>query len=116
MTSPDRPEDDVDERVLDAGLQAERTAMAWQRTGLAMTVLGALLWHAGGKGPGSLLPGVLALVAALWLLAAAPRRYRSTVRRVRAGRSPVAPGALRALAGAVVLLGVAAVGLLAVPG
>ena len=35
----------IDRHLLDAGAQAERTALAWQRTGIGAVAVGALLVH-----------------------------------------------------------------------
>jgi len=52
------------------GLQAERTAMAWQRTALGVGAVGALLVHQAGGLSLETVPGLLALAAALALLLA----------------------------------------------
>ena len=103
MTEPGSP------RRLDSGLQAERTAMAWQRTALGVGGIGALLLHhAGGIGVRAV-PGLLGLVVALALVLAGERRYERVVRRVSAGTSPVSRGLVRTLAAATVLLSGAAI-------
>jgi len=81
-------------RVVDAGLQNERTALAWFRTGLSFTGAGALLLHSSG-GLTRPLPGVLGaltLAAGGAAVLAAERRYRTTDAAVRGGR-PAAPPA-----------------------
>ncbi|WBU37539.1 DUF202 domain-containing protein [Homoserinibacter sp. YIM 151385] len=82
MTLPDR--------VFDAGLQPERTALAWRRTALAMGV-GALL---GARilpdlaGLWTLVPSLLCLAAAGGIAAASQLRYRRVHRALVAGESP----------------------------
>ncbi|WP_298176845.1 DUF202 domain-containing protein [Saccharomonospora sp.] len=64
------------ERVADRGLQPERTALAWQRTALAIGVNGALLCRHATVA--SVLVGVVTLVVALAVAWIAHRRYRGT--------------------------------------
>lgn len=63
-----------------AGLQPERTALAWQRTGLALLVLGLasprLTWAS--LGMWSLLPAVVVAAGSIVMLVVAHRRYRIT--------------------------------------
>lgn len=76
--------------LLDVGAQAERTALAWQRTGLALLGAGAILLHAGG-GRVTVGVGLLDLVAGTGMGAfVAPVRYRRTLRHVGDSRSPLA--------------------------
>lgn len=78
--------------LLDPGTQAERTALAWRRTGLGLVGVGALLLHSGGDGPAALSLGVGAAdIATGAVLAAvvAPLRYRRTLAAVTAARTPV---------------------------
>ena len=75
-------------RPWDPGLQPERTALAWRRTGLALTV-GSLI---GLRvlppllGPAAYLLAGLGVVASLAVLAAAHRRYRRVHRLLLAAR------------------------------
>lgn len=97
--------------VFDPGLQPERTALAWRRTGLALAVgsIGAIRVLPELFAPVAVAPGALGLVLAIVVLALAERRYRSTHRRLmRAGatRVPLADGALPGL----VALGTLALG------
>jgi hypothetical protein len=72
----------------DPGLQPERTALAWRRTGLALTV-GSLI---GLRvlppllGPAAFVLAGLGVVASLAVLAAAHRRYRRVHRLLLAAR------------------------------
>jgi uncharacterized membrane protein YidH (DUF202 family) len=81
------------DRVLDVGLQHERTALAWDRTGLSLLVVGALTLRSGGPPFDDLLhaPGYLALVVGASLLWAGGRRYRRREADLRRGASPVQP-------------------------
>lgn len=75
------------------GAQAERTALAWQRTGLALVGVGAVLLHVDGNGSNrlSLAVGLLDIAAGAVLGAVvAPSRYRRTLRDVGESRSPFA--------------------------
>jgi uncharacterized membrane protein YidH (DUF202 family) len=86
-------------QLLDAGAQAERTALAWQRTGFAAMAIGALLVHGHveehllPQWPGLLLMGFAGTV----VLVFGPRRYRRVLGTVGAGRTPLSqqmvPGA-----------------------
>jgi len=79
--------------LLDVGAQAERTALAWQRTGLALLSVGAVLLHVKGAGTGrlSLVVGLLDLAAGAVVGAVvAPVRYRQTSRRVGRSQTPLA--------------------------
>ena len=82
----------------DAGLQAERTAMAWQRTALGLGGVSALLLHDSGGRLLAALPGLLGLGVATLLLILTEVRYEQTVRRVAAGRHPAAAGQVLTLA------------------
>lgn len=89
------------ERVFDAGLQAERTALAWQRTALALAVaaLAAGRLLAPTLGLVAVVPAALGLVQAVVAGLAARRRYRAVHRSlstrgdlaaVAAGAAPIA--------------------------
>lgn len=79
------------EPSLDIGLPAERTAMAWQRTALALAAFSALLVHLAERRVVVALPGLVGLALALALLVLGERRYGLTVRRVEAGETCMAP-------------------------
>ncbi len=91
-----------------AGLQAERTAMAWQRTALGLGGVSALLLHHAGGKVGPSIPGVAGLLAALAVLLLVEARY---LRRDHGEleTSPMGVGPVRAVATVTVLLAVAAV-------
>lgn len=63
----------------DAGLQNERTELAWQRSALSVLVVGAALARASGT-----LPGTTAVVVALVALVVAPLLVPWTARRYAA--------------------------------
>lgn len=79
--------------LLDPGAQAERTALAWQRTGLALVGVGAVLVHVDGSGSShlSLAVGLLDIAAGAVLGAVvAPLRYKRTLLMVGEASSPLA--------------------------
>lgn len=91
-----------------AGLQGERTALAWSRTGLAVLVNAALVLRAGLVQPSKPLA---ALGATLLFAAAAVALYGVRRKRQLAASPPLvapAPQALAALAAAVLATCVAA--------
>lgn len=94
--------------AVDVGLQAERTAMAWQRTALGVGGMAALLLHRAGHHAWATAPGVLGLVLALTLLLATERRYEQTVRRVVTGQSAARPAMVRTVAAGAVFLALSA--------
>ena len=93
---------------MDPGLQAERTAMAWQRTALGIGGVSALLLHHADGALLPSLPGTAGLLAALGLLLVVEARYVHNSRHGEAGNSPMGPGLVRAVAAGSVLLAVAA--------
>ncbi len=100
----------------DSGLQAERTAMAWQRTALGVGGVSALLLHdAGGRLPAAL-PGLFGLMVTATLLVLAELRYDRIVRRVGSGQNPAAGQLALVLGGTVVLLAASAIGSIIVEG
>lgn len=100
----------------DAGLQAERTAMAWQRTALGVGGISALLLHQTGGKLLEALPGTLGLAMATTLLVLSELRYERTTSRIGAGAAFTSPRLLLLLALTVSLLAVASVGLIIVQG
>ncbi|MCP9274308.1 DUF202 domain-containing protein [Mycolicibacterium arenosum] len=84
--------------LFDVGAQAERTALAWQRTAIGLLANGALLcrWSLVEHLP--VWPAVvLTAGAGLALLAVVPARYRRIVGAVRSGRNPIARFAMPAV-------------------
>jgi uncharacterized membrane protein YidH (DUF202 family) len=92
---------------MDVGLQAERTYLAWTRTGLTFAATAVLLLRRAALGELWLLVfGVPAAVTAAVILARAQWRYRVTVARVQQGRSAVAPRLVVAIAAASAMVAV----------
>jgi hypothetical protein len=81
--------------------------MAWQRTGLGIGGVSALLLHHAEGAVLPSLPGILGLLGALGLILVVEARYVRTSRRGEAGNSPMGPAMVRALAFGAVLLAVA---------
>jgi uncharacterized membrane protein YidH (DUF202 family) len=79
----------------DAGLQAERTSLAWRRTALSVTVasLVGLRLLPPQLGPLGYAVSVLGLLWGLELALAARHRYRDAGRLARAGSGPTRAGA-----------------------
>ncbi|NND74564.1 MAG: DUF202 domain-containing protein [Ilumatobacter sp.] len=89
--------------VFDRRLQHERTALAWERTAIAMIVAGALLArHAVELSPMFAIIGIAQLLTGASLLIWTGRHYDDLHAPLRRGESPVHPGAAR-------LVGVASV-------
>lgn len=87
MSDPDRTAGG--DALLDLGAQSERTALAWQRTGLTAIAVGALFVH---HHPQLLSSGLLLVtVGALSAGVMAPLRYRQILRAVQAQCSPAEP-------------------------
>jgi hypothetical protein len=84
-----------------AGLASERTALSWQRTGLAFALVAALLLHAAGSGWRLVFAGaaVAYAVAAVLTWRTGSRLYEA---RSDDRRSHLAPQALRLIAAATV--------------
>ena len=106
-------------QLFDPGLQPERTALAWRRTGLSLTVgsLIALRVLPAVLGLWALAPALLGLVASVAVMVASHRRYQlhhavlttSASDRVELGRGFTDGAGLPALVAAITaLLGVAA--------
>lgn len=68
----------------------ERTALAWERTGIGLSGLGALLAHSGHNASVVRIITGLTLIAlaALLVTTVAPARYREVDRIVASGHSP----------------------------
>ncbi len=89
-----RPRPPLPDRIIDAGVQGERTFLAWQRTGLSMAGLGAAIVHFGGAATQhiSTATGLFGIAAGALLIALATPRYHHSIEAARGERSAVAPG------------------------
>ena len=86
--------------------QPARTTLAWQRTGLGLLVVAALLTRAAAVAGDPLLvlpAGVVAIAGVAVLGVLTPRRSRATRRAAEGGAGGPAPGAAAACTGLVVL-------------
>ena len=95
-----------------AETQPERTALAWQRTGLGVLAVAGLLGHAALQRRAAVvlvLAGFVALLGLGVLGALAPARYRQVRRRVTAGTGVAARGRATAVTAPAVLTAAAAV-------
>ena len=103
--TPDPGEADEPDGILDRGLQHERTALSWDRTAMALMLVGALVIRATYElGPVWGLPGYLTVGVGGFLLWMGTRHRRRQDLELRAGASPVRTGM-------VVLTGAVAVGI-----
>lgn len=98
----------------DAGLQIERTRLAWSRTGLAFVAAGALLLHTGRSdaAPSLAVSGLLLVASAVVVYLLGRRRLPDLGSAVRSGGPVASPSSLRivaACATAATLLGLVAV-------
>lgn len=94
--------------LMDVGAQAERTALAWQRTGFSAILVGALLirHHVNQGAPPW--PGLLLIVTAgLAVLVWVPTRYRRVLTALRHEHSPVSRAMVPATAAVLALVIVA---------
>ena len=102
------------QRVLDLGLQSERTRLAWSRTALSFAAVGALLLHTGTSMGNRLqeLPGLLALCSAAATYLLGVSRYHATPRNLSRDQPINSAGSVRVLAVLTVLTTVLALVLL----
>ena len=106
MTRPPASEHPAD--LVDAGLQSERTYLAWQRTGLSFAALGGLLVHAAGgvRHPLADIPGLFGLAAGAVILLRGLLRYRTIVAAARGEGHAASPRVVGAVALAASVLAV----------
>ena len=85
------------DKVFDAGLQHERTALAWERTAIAVMVAGVLLarYAAQTVHYSIAFMGIAQVVVGALLLIWSGRHYEDLHGPLRAGESPVHPTAAR---------------------
>jgi putative membrane protein len=89
------------------GTQPERTALAWQRTGLGVLAVSGLLGHRAveeGRPVLLVLAGVAALLGLVVLGALAPVRYRDVRRGVAAGTGVATPRLVAGVTATVLLV------------
>lgn len=106
-------EHDAPSGVFDAGLQPERTALAWRRTALALTTasLVAMRILPETLGPWAVVPASLGLGLSVGILVAAQRRHLIVTRTLvgsDSDRVPLPSGVLPMLVAALVTIGGAA--------
>lgn len=111
----DRRDEDLPRTVFDRGLQQERTALAWDRTAVALMVAGVLFIRGGAAPYGDLrhLPGFAAVAAGVWVLWHAYRDYNRRHELLRREESITQPGLVRLVALVTLVLSVASLVLLA---
>ncbi len=98
--------DDNDNELVHRVAALERTALAWERTGLGVAAAGALLLHLRDESVGFLVLGVVLILAALAIvLVLAPLRYHAARVDVLTSDSVVQPWALLSLSLVVALVG-----------
>ena len=98
--------------VFDAGLQHERTALAWERTAIASMVAGVLMARYASESLHFVFAfvGLAQVVVGAAVLIWSARHYEELHGPLRAGESPVHPSAARVVGlGAIVFTGAALV-------
>ena len=95
---------------LDPTQATERTLLAWNRSALAVAVIGALAIRAGAVGgsPAAYVLGGVLLALAAGTLAYGHAAYRTSRRRLISGAPLARPQAIRAVAAATAVAGAAA--------
>ena len=85
--------------MLDRGLQAERTRLAWSRTALSFAAVGALMMHTGMSTGNRLheLPGLIAVCSAAATYLLGVSRYHGTTHKVRREQPMTSAGSVRTL-------------------
>ena len=92
-----RPDTSRPDKVFDVGLQHERTALAWERTAIAVMVAGVLLARYAAQTVHFAIAfvGIAQVVVGAVLLVWSGRHYDDLHGPLRAGASPVHPTAAR---------------------
>ena len=97
--------------TFDPGLQAQRTTLAWTRTGVASGVLAALLLRDALRSGGGLaaVSAGAAILGTLAILVTGSRAFRP-LRRLPGGQRPCDHGGVRVVTGIVIVLGLITAG------
>jgi uncharacterized membrane protein YidH (DUF202 family) len=107
MSRISRRADDNDNELVHRVAALERTALSWERTGIGVAAVGALLLHLRDESFGLLALGILLILTAIAIvLVLAPTRYHAAREDVIGSESVTQAWALRTLSLLVALVGV----------
>jgi len=100
------PRGGADPKILDAGLQHERTTLAWERTGISAIVVGVLLARSAVEASQQLiaLTGLAAAVVGALMMLWSSLLYSNRMEPIESGFDVSHPGGTRAIGRFTVLL------------